>query len=56
MSEQHEAGVSAARRLAGWEIGDPTWADRIIDAYLNPEQAEQRLDEDDVPQVTGVWR
>lgn len=53
---RHEAGLSAARRFAGWHIGDRSWADLIIEAYLNPERVERELDDDDVPQITGSFR
>lgn len=48
-----ENGLNAARRLAGWELGDASWAYRIIRAYLNPEEANAFLDADDVPKVTA---
>jgi hypothetical protein len=51
-----EKGLAAARRLAGWELGDGYWADKLIRAYLNPEEAHRALDADDVPKVTGVRR
>lgn len=53
---EHEEGLAAARRLAGWEIGDKNWADLIIRAYLNPAEANALLDADNAPQRTGVWR
>lgn len=43
----HEAGMAAARRLAGWEIGDPSWGPMIVGAYLNPENTMRMLDEDE---------
>ena len=51
-----EAGLEAARRYAGWELGDGGWADSIIDAYLNPKAANARMDEKDVPLRTGTFR
>ena len=51
-----EAGLYAARRYAGWEIGDPSWADTIIDAYLNPVDANKRMDAKDIPARTGTYR
>lgn len=42
----NERGLRVARRYAQWHIGDSTWADAIIDAYLNPDRAEQELNED----------
>lgn len=32
----HAARLEQARRRARWEIGDPSWADTILYAYLNP--------------------
>lgn len=29
-----------ARRVCLWELGNPTWADIIIDAYLFPSTAD----------------
>lgn len=42
----HARGLAAARRLSGWEIGDPNWADLLIAAYLDPATTEARLDEE----------
>lgn len=39
----HEAGLSAARAVAQWHIGDPSWANLLIDAYLNPTRALEQL-------------
>lgn len=36
-------GLSAARALARYEIGDADWADMIISAYLNPAEARATL-------------
>lgn len=52
----NEEGLRAARRLAGWELGDKSWADLIIRAYLNPDETNATLDEDDVPEITGLYR
>lgn len=49
-------GIEAARRYAGWHIGDRSWADLIIRAYLDPKTVEAELDADDVPARTGVYR
>lgn len=38
-----QAGIQAARAYCGWYLGDKSWADNIIDAYLNPEAATKRL-------------
>lgn len=52
----NEEGLKAARRLAGWELGDAKWADIILDAYENPERTNSWLDEENVPERTGVSR
>lgn len=36
-------GLKATRRFALWHLGDRTWADRILHAYLNPEQTMENL-------------
>jgi L-rhamnose isomerase len=36
-------GLAAAREVAQWEIGSRAWADRLISAYLNPEEAQRAL-------------
>lgn len=56
MAEPDAKGLEAARRVAGWEIGDPTWANRIIRAYLDPEGTHKSLDAEDVPKKTGAYR
>lgn len=42
--ELNEEGIVAARKFAQWEIGDPSWADRIIKAYFDPEFAHRHVD------------
>lgn len=39
--EPDPAGLAAARTVAGYELGDPTWADIIIGAYLYPAGARR---------------
>lgn len=39
----HDARLAQARKRAGWEIGDPSWADLILAAYLNPGPDAVRL-------------
>ena len=39
-------GLGAARRFAAWHLGDRSWADDIIRAYLNPEQTHADLDDE----------
>lgn len=45
----HHAGLAVARRYAAWHIGDPAWAQFIIEAYLDPAGAAAALDEDGAP-------
>lgn len=33
----HEDRLRQARSRAAWELGDPSWANVIIDAYRDPE-------------------
>lgn len=44
--ERDREGRRVARRVALWHIGDPEWADTIIDAYLNPNAARKRLEQE----------
>ena len=46
---EHKAGLAAARRYAAWHIGDASWAQFIIEAYLDPAGAADALDEDGAP-------
>ncbi len=38
-----ETGLAAARAWSTWHLGDPQWASDIVWAYLNPDEALQRL-------------
>lgn len=51
MNAEDAKGRAAARRLCQWELGSPEWADRIINAYLNPDHTNRWLDyeQDDEP-------
>ena len=40
---RHEEGMKAAKAVAKWYIGDETWADRIVKAYLDPQSAMAEL-------------
>ena len=42
----NEKGMLQARRRARFELGDPSWAGIIINAYLNPERDAEQLRED----------
>lgn len=46
MSTPDQDGLIVARRYARWHIGDPSWADAIISAYLNPDTAQAQLQQD----------
>lgn len=39
-------GLRVARAVSQWEIGDPSWANVILEAYLNPELAMKQLHEE----------
>lgn len=42
--EDHAARLDVARRTAHWHIGDETWADILIEAYLeDPAVSEAAL-------------
>lgn len=41
--EPDTRGINAARAVAHWRLGYGSWADTIIDAYLNPERALENL-------------
>lgn len=43
---EHEARMRQARARAQWELGDESWADVIIGAYLHPQEDAVRLAED----------
>ena len=36
-------GIEAARAYAGWYLGDRNWADALVSAYLNPEEAREEV-------------
>jgi hypothetical protein len=40
----HEDRMRQVRRRVGWELGDRSWADIIIGAYLDPDSDRERLD------------
>lgn len=40
----HEAGLKAARAYAGWHLGYRSWADNIVNAYLNPQATWELLE------------
>ncbi len=32
----HEQRMTTARAVSAYQIGDPSWADMLVGAYLNP--------------------
>lgn len=46
MTTPDPEGLAAARKIAGYHIGDPSWANVIIDAYLHPSEALAELEEE----------
>ena len=54
-NEPDQAGLEAAMRFAGWELGDAGWGRRIVRYYLNPQEAHAAMDADDIPARTGQW-
>lgn len=43
---EYQNRIKAARLLAEWEIGDRSWADRILWAFNNPEAAIRFVNEE----------
>ena len=44
--EEMESRMHAARERAQWELGDPSWAEVIVGAFLDPvEDLDQLNDE-----------
>lgn len=43
----HDHRLAVARRWAQWYLGDPSWADDLLEAYLDPEAATEALDRAD---------
>lgn len=39
----HRIRLEQARRRALWELGDPSWADMIVEAYCDPASDAVRL-------------
>lgn len=46
IGDEMEARMAQARRRAEWEIGDGSWADVILAAFLDPEADAEALDMD----------
>lgn len=43
---QHGRRMDQARARSAWELGDPSWADMIVEAYLDPERDSRELHQD----------
>lgn len=41
--KDHGRRMDAARARAQWELGDATWADTILRAYLDPDRDSAEL-------------
>jgi len=41
-----ERRMAAARVRAAWELGDPTWADVLVGAFLDPARDHQIVTQD----------
>lgn len=39
----HHRGLFAARKVAGYEIGDESWGDTLVEAYMDPDRAIAKL-------------
>lgn len=37
--------MKVARRVSRWDLGDPSWADAIIEGYLHPKAVTEGLDD-----------
>lgn len=48
---EHAAGLAAAKRYVEWNIGGGFYADFIVNAYLNPAEANALLDEQGAPNI-----
>ena len=42
----HEERMAQARKRAGWELGDESWAGVILGAYFNPDDDAWALERD----------
>lgn len=38
--------LSVAQEYAQWELGSSYWADKILQAFANPEQAQKKLEQE----------
>lgn len=43
-SQEHEARMKVVRRFARGHLGDQSWADAFLDAYLKPTETTRQLD------------
>ena len=44
-AKEHNLGLTVAREVSEYHIGDRGWADMIVEAYLNPESEGRALAE-----------
>ena len=42
----HDRRLAVVRRYAGWWLGTSSWANDLVKAYLEPQQATDRLNAD----------
>lgn len=42
----HNERMAQARARAQWELGDPSWADIIMRAYMHPLRDKESLDQE----------
>lgn len=50
MPSDHEERMAAARRYAQWHLGDSGHADAIVEAYRDPDAAQDYMDREGVPE------
>ena len=51
MPTDHEERMAAARRAAQWHLGDAAYADMIVEAYRDPDAAQDYMDREGVPEA-----
>lgn len=44
--EEFDARMAQARRRAGWELGDESWAGVIVGAFMSPRYDRENLEEE----------
>ena len=43
LTAEHDRRMRQARARAGWVLGDPSYADLIVGAYLHPDEDAENL-------------